>query len=91
MRLRDSHDQGRDLSIPPKLERTLKMAIALEHRPVRRAAGAQETGSLTHHVQSVFARIASAWQRYRVQRELEGLSYDQRKDIGFRAWDKTTR
>ena len=67
------------------------MAIALEHRPVRRAAGAQETGSLTHHVLSIFARIASAWQRYRVQRELEGLSYDQRKDIGFRAWDKTTR
>ena len=64
------------------------MAIALEHRPVRRAAPA---GSFTRLVQDGIARIASAWRRYRVQRELEGLSYDQRKDIGFRAWDKTTR
>ena len=64
------------------------MAIALEHRPVRRAVPA---GSFTRLVQDSLARIASAWRRYRVQRELEGLSYDQRKDIGFRAWDKNTR
>ena len=64
------------------------MAIALEHRPVRRAAGA---AGLTRLVQATVARIVSAWRRYRAQREIEGLSYDQRKDIGFRAWDKTTR
>ena len=63
------------------------MAIALEHRPVRRAAA----GSFTRLVQDGLARIASAWRRYRAERELEGLSYDQRKDIGFRSWDKTTR
>lgn len=67
------------------------MAIALEHRPVRRAAGTRDTGTLAHLLHDVSARIVSAWQRYRVQRELEGLSYDQRKDIGFRSWDKTTR
>lgn len=67
------------------------MAIVLEHRPVRRAAGTHDTGSLVHLLRDVSARIVSAWQRYRIERELEGLSYDQRKDIGFRSWDKTTR
>ena len=62
------------------------MAIALQHRPTRRAAG-----SLSHLVHDLSLRIASAWRRYRVERELESLSYDQRKDIGFRSWDKTIR
>ena len=85
MRLRDSHDQGRDLSIPPKLERTLKMAMAFEHRTARRAQ------STRGPVRTVFARIASAVRRYRVERELEGMSFDLRKDIGFRSSDITTR
>lgn len=67
------------------------MAIALEHRPVRRAAGARDAGSLSHLVREFSARIVSAWQRRRVERELEGMSYDQRKDIGFRSFDKNTR
>ena len=58
------------------------MAIAFEHR---RATGTRSP------VRTVFARIASAWRRYRVERELEGMSFDLRKDIGFRSWDKTTR
>jgi uncharacterized protein YjiS (DUF1127 family) len=67
------------------------MAIALEHRPVRRASGTRHTGSLSHPFRDAFERIVSAWRRYRTERELEGLSFDQRKDIGFRSWDKTTR
>lgn len=67
------------------------MAIALEHRPVRRASGTRHTGSLSHSLRDAFERIVSAWRRYRTERELEGLSFDQRKDIGFRSWDKTTR
>ncbi len=67
------------------------MAIALEHRPVRRAAGTHDIGSSARLVRDLAARIVSAWQRHRVERELEGLSYDQRKDIGFRSPDKTTR
>lgn len=67
------------------------MAIALEHRPIRRATGARDAGSLSHLVREFSARIISAWQRRRVERELEGLSYDQRKDIGYRSFDKNTR
>lgn len=67
------------------------MAIALEHRPVRRASGVQVSGSLVHLLRTVTGRLASAWQRHRVERELESLPFDLRKDIGFRAWDKTTR
>jgi uncharacterized protein YjiS (DUF1127 family) len=67
------------------------MAIALEHRPVRRASGTRHTGSLSHPLRDALERIVSAWRRYRTERELEGLSFDQRKDIGFRSWDKTTR
>ncbi len=67
------------------------MAMALQHRPVRRAAGTPDTGSLIHPLRALSARIAAAWRRYRVERELEGLSYDQRKDIGFRSSDKPTR
>jgi hypothetical protein len=67
------------------------MAIALEHRPVRRASSTPYTGSFAHLFHDVFGRAVSAWQRYRIERELEGLSFDQRKDIGFRSSDKTTR
>ena len=67
------------------------MAIALEHRPVRRASGARHTGTPSRPLREAFERIVSAWRRYRTERELEGLSFDQRKDIGFRSWDKTTR
>ena len=67
------------------------MAIALEHRPVRRASSTRHAGSPSHLLYDVFDRIVSAWRRYRVERELEGLSFDQRKDIGFRSWDKNTR
>ncbi len=59
------------------------MAIALDHRPVRRAAGTPEVGSLSH--------LLRAWQRYRVERELESMPFDLRKDIGFRSSNKTTR
>lgn len=67
------------------------MAIALEHRPVRRAASSRDAGSLSHILRELSLRIAAAWRRYRVEREIESLSYDQRKDIGFRSFDKTTR
>jgi hypothetical protein len=67
------------------------MAIALEHRPLRRAPGIRHAGTPSHPARDFFGRIVSAWRRYRVERELEGLSFDQRKDIGFRSWDKTTR
>lgn len=67
------------------------MAIALEHRPARRASGAQVSGSLVHLLRTVPGRLVSAWRRHRVERELESLPFDLRKDIGFRAWDKTTR
>ncbi|UDF29055.1 UNVERIFIED_ORG: hypothetical protein LHK14_16265 [Roseateles sp. XES5] len=67
------------------------MAIALEHRPVRRAASTRDAGGLSHILREVSLRIAAAWRRYRVEREIESLSYDQRKDIGFRSFDKTTR
>jgi uncharacterized protein YjiS (DUF1127 family) len=58
------------------------MAIVLEHRPV---------GSLSHLVRQAYERIVSAWQRYRAERELESMSFDQRKDIGFRSSDKIAR
>lgn len=67
------------------------MAIALEHRPVRGAAGTRDAGSLSHLILERFERIVSAWQRHRAERELEGMSYDQRKDIGYRSSDKSTR
>ena len=67
------------------------MAIALDHRPVRRASATRHAGALSHPLRDGFERIVSAWRRYRNERALEGLSFDQRKDIGFRSWDKTTR
>ena len=67
------------------------MALALEHRAVRRASITRHADSPPHRLYDIFDRIVSAWRRYRVERELEGLSFDQRKDIGFRSWDKTTR
>ncbi|MEW9614995.1 hypothetical protein AB3G45_14320 [Shinella sp. S4-D37] len=67
------------------------MAIALQHRPLRRAPGIRHAGTPSHSARDLFGRIVSAWRRYRIERELEGLSFDQRKDIGFRSWDKTTR
>ena len=67
------------------------MAIALEHRPARRASSTPLAGSLYHAARDIAERIAFAWQRRRVERELEGMSFDLRKDIGFRSWDKTTR
>ena len=75
----------------PSSKGTLKMAIALDHRPVRRAAGTRHSGTLSYLVRDVSERIVAAWQRYRAERELESMSFDQRKDIGFRSWDKTTR
>ncbi|GEM_PF-3461907 len=72
----------------PSSKGTLKMAIALDHRPVRRAAGA---GTLSHLVRELSERIVYAWQRYRVERELESMPFDLRKDIGFRSSNKTTR
>lgn len=67
------------------------MAMALEHRPIPRAAGTRDAGSLPRLVHTVSERIVSAWRRYRTERELESLSFDLRKDIGFRSSDKTTR
>ena len=65
------------------------MALALEHRPVRRASGAHHSGSLSYTVRHIAERIVSAWQRHRAERELESMPYDLRKDIGFRS--KNTR
>ena len=67
------------------------MAIAVDHRSVRRAAGTRHSGTLSYLVRDVSERIVSAWQRHRAERELESMSFDQRKDIGFRASDKITR
>ena len=67
------------------------MAIALHHSPVRRAEGTRISGSLSHILRGAAERLVSTWQAYRVEREIEGMSYDLRKDIGFRASDKTTR
>ena len=67
------------------------MALALEHRPVRRASGAQVSGTLVHLLRTVPGRLILAWRRHRVERELESLPFDLRKDIGFRGWDKTAR
>ncbi|WP_337184274.1 hypothetical protein [Shinella sp.] len=67
------------------------MAIALEHRPVRRALSTRDAGSLAHLLRDIVGRIVSAWQRHRAERELESMSYDLRKDIGFREADRTTR
>lgn len=75
----------------PSSKGTLKMAIALEHRPVRRAPSTRDAGSLSHIVREFVERIVSAWQRYRVEREQESMPFDLRKDIGYRSWDKTTR
>lgn len=72
----------------PSSKGTLKMAIALEHRPARRA---QSTGGPSHLLREFVERIASAWQRHRIEREQESMPFDLRKDIGFRSWDKTTR
>ncbi|WP_439627685.1 hypothetical protein [Shinella sp.] len=65
------------------------MALALEHRPVRRAPGAHYAGGLSYTVRHIAERIVSAWQRHRAERELESMPYDLRKDIGFRS--KNTR
>ena len=67
------------------------MAIVLDHRPVRHAAGTPGVGSLSHLLRLISERIVSAWQRYRVERELESMPFDLRKDIGFRSSNKTTR
>lgn len=64
------------------------MAIALQHSPVRCAAGSREAGPLVRLLQGLPARTVRAWRRRRAARELEGLSYDQRKDIGFRSSDR---
>ena len=90
MRPRHSDDQGRDLSKPPKLERTLNMAMAYELHPARRAFGTRDAGP-SRLVRDAFARMARAWRRYRVERELESMPFDLRKDIGFRSSNAATR
>lgn len=67
------------------------MAIALQHHPVRRAARSRDAGNLSHLVRDTYGRIAAAWQRRRAERELEGMPYDLRKDIGFRSFDTNTQ
>jgi hypothetical protein len=67
------------------------MAIALEHRSVRRAQSTRGTGTSSHILREFVERIASAWQRHRIEREQESMPFDLRKDIGFRSWDKNTR
>lgn len=67
------------------------MAIALEHRPVQRALSTRDSGSLIRLLRDVAERVVSAWQHHRAERELESMPYDLRKDIGFRAADRTTR
>ena len=57
------------------------MAYIFEHRPVR----------LTHILRDAPAQIARAWRRHRTERILEGLSHDQRKDIGFPTLDRPAR
>jgi uncharacterized protein YjiS (DUF1127 family) len=63
------------------------MAIAFVHRPARRALRTRDAGSLSH----LFRGLVSAWRSYRAERELESMSYDMRKDIGFRSSDRNTR
>ena len=61
------------------------MAIALQHNQLRRTVGPSAL------VRETFARIVCAWQRRRAERELEGMPFDLRKDIGFRSREKSTR
>lgn len=67
------------------------MAIALEHRPVRRALSTRDAGSLSHLLRGLSERMISAWRNHRAERELESMSFDMRKDIGFRSQDRNTR
>lgn len=67
------------------------MAIAFEHHPDRHAAGSRSAGGFTRLLNGLSSRALSAWRAYRVERELESMSYDQRKDIGFRSLDNATR
>lgn len=65
-----------------------EMAIATFHRPARLTFGALHAGGVAHLVRNVSQRLLALWRRRRVERELEGMPFALRKDIGFRAWDK---
>ncbi|WP_438747743.1 hypothetical protein [Pararhizobium sp. O133] len=43
--------------------------------------------SVTSALVSLRSRAVASWKRYRTERELEGLSYDTLKDIGFPSAD----
>ena len=66
------------------------MAIAFSHRPLRGRHPASGTGALPL-LRGLSGRIAAAWRNHRALRELESLSYDMRKDIGFRSTDTRRR
>ncbi len=55
--------------------------FSLEHSP--------QTGrsSVVSAIVSLRSRAVASWKRYRTERELEGLSYDALKDIGFPSAD----
>jgi uncharacterized protein YjiS (DUF1127 family) len=55
--------------------------FSLEHSP--------QTGrsSVVSAIFSLRSRAVASWKRYRTERELEGLSYDALKDIGFPSAD----
>jgi hypothetical protein len=64
-------------------------SIAYEQHPVRGVHAPRHATSLP--LRSLARRIVAAWQLHRAERELEGLPFDIRKDIGFRAAERTTR
>lgn len=70
----------------PKPERTLNMATVFDYRPIR---GFRR--SRAPLLRGLSGRIAAAWQSRRALRELESLSYDLRKDIGFPPTDTHAR
>ncbi len=65
------------------------MTLILEHRQARRATGARFGHTFAHFIRALSGRIVSAWERSRLERELESMPYDLRKDIGFRSAPKT--
>lgn len=62
------------------------MAIAFTHRPSRGRQAARGP-TVAPLWRGLSGRLADAWRKHRALRELEGLSYDIQKDIGFRSTD----
>ncbi len=65
------------------------MAIASAYRPLR--GRHPVSAAALPLLRGLSGRIAAAWRNHRALRELESLSYDMRKDIGFRSTDTRRR